>query len=69
MIGRLPMVLCAVALAWLLPGCGPGGDAPSRFAATRPEFRPEPGEAIQERIHDGTAQEEGEIARRASSPK
>jgi hypothetical protein len=44
MIRRPRTLVCTVALAWLLPGCGQGGDAPSDSAA-RPEFRPRPGEA------------------------
>jgi hypothetical protein len=44
MIRSRRMLLCGVALAWLLPGCGQGGDAPSD-SAVRPEFRPRPGEA------------------------
>jgi hypothetical protein len=44
MIRSRRILLCAVALAWLLPGCGPGGDAPSDSAA-QPAFRPRPGEA------------------------
>jgi hypothetical protein len=68
MIRRHRMLVCAVALAWLLPGCGPGGDTPSDSAA-QPAFRPRPGEASKKEFIMELLRKKGKLPAVAPAPK
>ena len=68
MIRSLLMLLCAVALAWLLPGCGPGGDTPSDSAA-QPAFRPRPGEASKKEFIMELLRKKGKLPAVPPAPK
>jgi hypothetical protein len=68
MIRSLLMLLCAVALAWLLPGCGPGGDATSDSAG-QPAFRPRPGEASKKEFMMELLRKKGKLPAALPTPK
>ena len=68
MIRRHRMLVCAVALAWLLPGCGPGGDTPSDSAA-QPAFRPRPGEASKKEFIMELLRKKGKLPAVPPAPK
>jgi hypothetical protein len=68
MTRSLRMLLCAFALAWLLPGCGPGENATSDSAG-QPAFRPRPGEASKKEFITELLRKKGKLPAAPSAPK
>ena len=68
MIRRPRTLVCTVALAWLLPGCGRGGDTPSDSTA-QPAFRPRPGEASKKEFIMELLRKKGKLPAVPPAPK
>jgi len=68
MIRCLRMLFCAVALTWLLPGCGPGGSGTSDSEG-KPAFRPRPGEASKKEFMTELLRKQGKLPAAPKVPK
>jgi hypothetical protein len=62
------MFLCAVALTWLLPGCGSGGSGTSD-SEEKPTFRPRPGEASKKEFMTELLRKKGQLPAALKVPK